>query len=42
VATPAVKSNNLALIALTAAFAADHAIVEEKAACVAITETTAD
>ena len=34
--------NNLALHALTAAFAADHAIVDEKAARVAITEITAD
>jgi type II secretory pathway predicted ATPase ExeA len=34
--------NNLALHALTAAFAADHAIVDEKAARIAITETAAD
>ena len=34
--------NNLALHALTAAFAADHAIVDEKAARIAISETTAD
>jgi type II secretory pathway predicted ATPase ExeA len=34
--------NNLALQALTAAFAADHAIVDEIAARVAITETAAD
>jgi type II secretory pathway predicted ATPase ExeA len=34
--------NNLALHALTAAFAADHAIVDEKAARIAISETAAD
>ena len=34
--------NNLALHALTAAFAADHAIVDEKAARIAIAETAAD
>jgi type II secretory pathway predicted ATPase ExeA len=34
--------NNLALHALTAAFAADHAIVDEKATRVAISETAAD
>jgi type II secretory pathway predicted ATPase ExeA len=34
--------NNLALHALTAAFAADHAIVDEKAARIAIAEITAD
>ena len=34
--------NNLALQALTAASAADHAIVDEKAARVVITETAAD
>jgi hypothetical protein len=34
--------NNLALHALTAAFAADHAIVDEKAARIAIAEMTAD
>ena len=34
--------NNLALHALTAAFAADHAIVDEKAARIAITETASD
>jgi hypothetical protein len=34
--------NNLALQALTAAFAADHSIVDEKAARIAITETATD
>ncbi len=34
--------NNLALHALTAAFAADHSIVDEKAARIAIAETAAD
>ena len=34
--------NNLALHALTAAFATDHAIVDEKAARVAISENAAD
>jgi len=34
--------NNLALHALTAAFAADHAIVDEKAARIAISEIAAD
>ena len=34
--------NNHALHALTAAFAADHAIVDEKAARIAISETAAD
>jgi type II secretory pathway predicted ATPase ExeA len=34
--------NNLALHALTAAFAADHSIVDEKAARIAITETATD
>jgi type II secretory pathway predicted ATPase ExeA len=34
--------NNLALHTLTAAFAADHAIVDEKAARIAIAEITAD
>lgn len=34
--------NNLALHALTAAFAADHAIVDEKAARTAISEIAAD
>ena len=34
--------NNLALHALTAAFATDHAIVDEKAARVAISENGAD
>jgi type II secretory pathway predicted ATPase ExeA len=34
--------NNLAPHALTAAFAADHAIVDEKAARIAIAETAAD
>src|SRR6516165_2817862 len=34
--------NNLALHALTAAFAADHPIVDEKAARIAISETAAD
>ena len=34
--------NNLALHALTAAFAADHAIVDEKSARIAVSETAAD
>ena len=34
--------NNLASHALTAAFAADHAIVDEKAARIAISETASD
>ena len=34
--------NNLALHALTAAFAAEHAIVDENAARIAISENTAD
>ena len=34
--------NNLALHALTAAFAADHAIVDEKAARIAISEIASD
>ena len=42
-ATPTPRAvNNLALHALTAAFAAEHAIVDEKAARIAITETAAD
>jgi type II secretory pathway predicted ATPase ExeA len=36
------RAVNLALHALTAAFAADHAIVDEKAARIAIAEITAD
>ena len=39
--TPA-RVNKLALHALIAAFAADHAIVDEKAARIAIAETAAD
>jgi type II secretory pathway predicted ATPase ExeA len=41
-AVPPGSVNNLAVHALTAAFAAGNAIVDEKSASIAITETAAD